>query len=94
MIALASHVDDCSAIASSVELEEEIKTELRKVFEISDLGKINWILGIGIKRDRIVRTVGPSQKSYINSMLSRFGEYQARRNANGPKRPLSTSQSR
>jgi len=40
-MALASHVDNCLAVASSVELEEEIKTELRKVFEISDLGEIN-----------------------------------------------------
>jgi hypothetical protein len=41
LIALAVHVDDCLAIASSVALEEEIKIELRKVFEISDLGEIN-----------------------------------------------------
>jgi len=41
VMALASHVDNCLAVASSVELEEEIKTELRKVFEISDLGEIN-----------------------------------------------------
>jgi hypothetical protein len=73
VMALASHVDDCSAVASSVELEEEIKTELRKAFEISDLGEINWILGIAVKRDRTARTIRLSQKSYINSMLSRYG---------------------
>jgi len=40
VMALVSHVDDCLAVASSVELEEEIKTELRKAFEISDLGEL------------------------------------------------------
>jgi Reverse transcriptase (RNA-dependent DNA polymerase) len=70
VMALASHVDDFSAIASSLELEQEIKTELKKVFEISDLGEINWILGIAVRCDRAAQTIGLSQKSYINSMLS------------------------
>ena len=69
VMALASHVDDCLA----VELEEEIKSELRKAFEISDLGEINWILGIAVKRDRAASTIGLSQRSYINSMLSQYG---------------------
>jgi len=41
VMALALHVDDCSVVALSMELEEEIKTELRKAFKISDLGEIN-----------------------------------------------------
>jgi len=72
VMALASHVNDCSAVTSSVELEEEIKAELRKAFEISDLGEINWILGIAVKHDHVARTIGLSQKSYINSMLSQY----------------------
>jgi Reverse transcriptase (RNA-dependent DNA polymerase) len=70
VMALALHVDDFSAIASSLELEQEIKTELKKVFEISDLGEINWILGIAVRCDCAARTIGLSQKSYINLMLS------------------------
>jgi Reverse transcriptase (RNA-dependent DNA polymerase) len=73
VMVLASHIDDCLAVASSVELEEEIKRELKKAFKISDLGEINWILGITIKHDHAARTIGLSQKSYINSMLSRCG---------------------
>jgi len=69
-MALASHVNDCSAITSSAELENEIKTVLRKAFEISDLRKINWILGIAVKCDCTARMIALSQKSYINSMLS------------------------
>jgi len=34
VMALASHIDNCSAIASLVKLENEIKTMLRKAFEI------------------------------------------------------------
>jgi Reverse transcriptase (RNA-dependent DNA polymerase) len=73
LMVLAVHVDDCSAMASSVELENEIKTELRKVFEISDLGEINWILGIAVKQDHGARTIALSQKSYNPSMLGRYG---------------------
>jgi Reverse transcriptase (RNA-dependent DNA polymerase) len=69
---LASHVDDCSTVVSSVELEEEIKRELKKAFEISDLGEINWILGIAIKCSHAARMIELSQKSYINLMLSRY----------------------
>jgi len=57
---LASHVNDCSIVASSMELEEEIKTELRKAFKISDLGEINWILGIAVKCNCAARTIGLS----------------------------------
>jgi len=70
VMALASHVDDCSVIASLVELEEKIKTELRKAFKISDLGEINWILGIAIKCNCAARTIGLSQKSCQNVTVS------------------------
>jgi hypothetical protein len=73
LIALAVHVDDCSAVAASVELEQEIKRELKKAFEISDLGEINRIQGIAVKRDRSARTIALSQKSYITSMVTRYG---------------------
>jgi Reverse transcriptase (RNA-dependent DNA polymerase) len=52
LMMLAVHMDDCLVMASLVELEKEIKTELCRVFDISDLGEINWILGIAVKRDR------------------------------------------
>ena len=73
VMALASHVNNCSAIMSSVKLENEIKTVLEKAFEISDLGEINWILVIAVKHDRMARTTALSQKSYINSMLTQYG---------------------
>jgi Reverse transcriptase (RNA-dependent DNA polymerase) len=73
VMALVLHVDDFSAIASSLELEQEIKTELKKVCEISDLGEINWILGITVKHDHAAWTIGLSQKPYINSMLIQYG---------------------
>jgi Reverse transcriptase (RNA-dependent DNA polymerase) len=73
VMALASHVDDFSAIGLSLELEQEIKTELKKVFEISDLGEINWILGIAVRCDHAAQMIGLSQKSYISLMLSRYG---------------------
>ena len=51
MVALVVHVDDCSEMALLIELVKEVKTELQKAFEISDLGKISWILGIVVRCD-------------------------------------------
>jgi hypothetical protein len=95
LMALAVHVDDCSAVASSIELENEIKGELKKVFEISDLGEINWILGIAVKRDRAARTIALSQKSYITTIISRYGFENVKPVAMpmDPSMNLSTSQS-
>jgi len=73
LMELAVHVDDCSAMASSVALEEEIKMELCKVFKISDLCEITWILGMAVKCDCSAQTIALSQKSYINSILSCYG---------------------
>ena len=39
-------------ITSSMELMEEAKDTLKKAFKISDMGKIHWILGFSIERDR------------------------------------------
>ena len=95
LMVLAVHMDNCSAMASSVPLEEEIKMELHKAFEISDLGEINWILGIAVKHDCGARTIALSQKSYINSILSHYGFKNIKPVAMpiDPSAHLSTSQS-
>jgi hypothetical protein len=38
-----------------------------------DLGELHWLLGIEIKRDREARTIHLSQRSYIDSILRRYG---------------------
>jgi hypothetical protein len=49
------------------------KIEIAKFVTITDLGELHWILGIEIKRVRENRTIHLSQRSYIDSILRRYG---------------------
>jgi hypothetical protein len=57
LIVVVMHVDDCTIIASTICLIEELKAGLYKHIEVTDLGKLHWMLGIEVKRDCEGRTV-------------------------------------
>ena len=73
LIVIAVHVDDCTIAASSTSAVEALKVGLRKHVEVTDLGELHWMLGIEVRRDRAGGTVHLSQRSYIDSILRRFG---------------------
>jgi transposase InsO family protein len=73
LLILAIHVDDCILTGSSPELISQYKSKLNDCYALTDLGPINWLLGIKITRDRSARTISLSQTSYIDSILFRFG---------------------
>lgn len=77
LIAMGVHVDDLT-IAASVGLMDEVKTNLKKDFEITDEGPIHWILGFAVEHDRDARTLSLSQLSYIESILRCFNLEDAR----------------
>jgi hypothetical protein len=70
---VAVHVDDLCIAASTKEEMKGFKEELRKHFEITDLGPVKWILGIHVTRDRKARTISFNQQTYIKKMAARFG---------------------
>jgi hypothetical protein len=72
IIILAIHVDDCTITGSSTALIHHYKAQIKSKYEFTDLGPINWLLGIKITRDRENRTISLSQSSYIDSILARF----------------------
>jgi hypothetical protein len=72
-IVIAVHVDDCSIAANSVTAVNAFKAGLRKHVEVTDLGELHWMLGIEVKRDRAGSTIHLSQRSYIDSILRRYG---------------------
>jgi hypothetical protein len=47
-----------------------IQKQLTERFEISDLGPINWLLGVSITRGE---TISLSQHAYIKQIITRFG---------------------
>ena len=72
LIVVVVHVDDCTIVASTIRLIEELKAGLRKHVEVTDLGELHWMLGIEVKRDRAGRTVHLSQRAYIDAILRRY----------------------
>ena len=51
---------------------EKFKTEIKRFWDITDIGPISWFLGFQIKRDRKARTLSINQHAYIESLVERF----------------------
>jgi len=71
-IIVVVHVDDCTIAASSLSLVVAFKCEIAHHVEITNLGKLHWLLGIEIRCDRDRRTIHLSQRLYIDSILARY----------------------
>ena len=72
-VILSIHVDDILLFSNSVPMLNEEKVSLGTRFKIEDLGEVNHVLGMLIKRDRESRTLTISQPKYLEGMLKRFG---------------------
>jgi hypothetical protein len=51
---------------------DEVKSSLKKIFSMKDLGEIAYVLGNKIYRDRSKKFIGLSQGTYIDKVLKRF----------------------
>ena len=56
----------------------KVKAELKRKFEMKDLGAASKILGIEIKRDGNKKYLFLSQESYLKKVLDRFGMSRAK----------------
>jgi hypothetical protein len=76
---VAAATDDFTVIADSTDgANTLIQKQLPEQFEISDLGPINWLLGVSITRDIAARTISLGQQAYIEQILARFDLESAR----------------
>src|SRR5271156_5078165 len=50
----------------------KLKVDIRKHWEITDHGPINWFLGFKIKRDQKARTISINQSAYIQRVIEKF----------------------
>jgi len=73
LIVVVVHVDDCTIAASTYEMVADLKARMREYVEITDLGELHWLLGIEVRRNREKLTISLSQRSYIESIMRRFG---------------------
>ena len=69
---LVLYVDDILLIGNEVGVMSSIKVWLSSQFDMKDLGKANFILGIKLWRDRKNKMLSLSQAGYINKVLERF----------------------
>ena len=67
------YIDDMAIAGHSFTCIIQFKTNLTKVFDITDLGKLKYILGIQVKRDRNACTISLNQTAYIHHALRYFG---------------------
>lgn len=74
-IIVAIYVDDIIIASNDVEVIKEFKGKLSEVFEMKDLGKINFCVGIEFQETSIdgKRKMKMCQTRYIKDVLSRFG---------------------
>jgi hypothetical protein len=76
-IIAAMHVDDYLSIASNKEENEAFKAQMRKVWNISDLGTVKLLVGIAIEWDRPKYAVMLSQTALINKIITQYGQQDA-----------------
>ena len=72
LVIIVVHVDDCTIAATSPALVMQLKEQLKKHMEITDLGELHWLLGIEVMRNRDECMISLSQRSYIDSIIHRF----------------------
>jgi hypothetical protein len=66
------YVDDLIILASDDAVLGWLKAKLEKEFEMSDIGPLEYCLGVAFERDRSARTITMSQGKYIEEVLKRF----------------------
>lgn len=71
-VILSIHVDDILLFSNNVDMLNEEKLSLGTRFKIEDLGEVNYVLGMLVKRDRKSRTLTISQPKYLEGILKRF----------------------
>jgi hypothetical protein len=72
LVLLAIHIDDSTITGNSPALINEVQEDIGRMFKITLLGPINWLLGMEIRRDHEKGTLALSQATYIDSLLRKF----------------------
>jgi Reverse transcriptase (RNA-dependent DNA polymerase) len=72
------YVDDITMVASDLETINQDKEDLRKSYEMTDLGNLSWILGMHVTWDRSKGWISISQEKYSDDVLERFGKESSR----------------
>uniref|UniRef100_A0AAV1TTL5 Reverse transcriptase Ty1/copia-type domain-containing protein n=1 Tax=Peronospora matthiolae TaxID=2874970 RepID=A0AAV1TTL5_9STRA len=72
-IFVALYVDDLIIVSSSNKSLCETKNALNERFEMTDMGKLKFFLGIEIERDESGGTLSLRQSKFAKDILEKFG---------------------
>ena len=84
-LVLIAYVDDLIIISPEIAKIDYIYGQLAQKIDLKDLGDIDEFLGIKITRDRKNKTISLDQGTYIDKILSKYGQKgKLTRNTGGP----------
>jgi Reverse transcriptase (RNA-dependent DNA polymerase) len=69
---IALYVDDITIACKSLDIINHDKEALKQTYQMTNLGKISWILGMHVTRDHDAGWITLSQEKYINEILEWF----------------------
>jgi len=77
LVIVTIYVDDLLIFSNCVKLKNLVKDQLKKRFEMKDLGIANYCLGIKIERDRAKGSISLNQTQYVENMLRKYNMHEA-----------------
>ena len=75
---IAIHVDDLMILAKNILEMESLKDSLKVQFKMKDMGQLHYYVGVCIVQDKERKQVYLHQGQYIEKMLKKFGQTEAK----------------
>ena len=75
---IAIHVDDLMILAESILEMQRLKDSLKLQFKMKDMGELHYYVGVCIVQDKERKQVYLHQGLYIEKMIKKFGQTQAK----------------
>lgn len=73
LLIIAVYVDDLVLVAEETDQLKRVKLELERKFEMKDMGRLHYILGIRVKQNEVENQILLDQRQYILNLLSKYG---------------------
>jgi hypothetical protein len=75
---IALYVDDITMVTSNMATIDRDKQALCRAYEMTDLDKLSWILGMHVVRDHTTGSIFLSQEKYFQEILACFNKTDVR----------------
>ena len=75
---IAIHVDDLMILAKNILEMQRLKNSLKVQFKMKDMGELHYYVGVCIVQDKEMKQVYLHQGQYIEKMLKKFGQTEAK----------------